>query len=73
MAAGCKLVMTFLDSTGTERDFSFNYAKSDASNANIKALAQGIVTNGSIFTHVPVTAKRAKLVVVSETDIPVTD
>ena len=60
MASGCKLVITFIDTTSMERDFTFNYAKSSATVENIKALAQGIITNGSIFEHVPVSAKIAK-------------
>ena len=71
--AGCKLVMTFVDANGANRDFTFNYAKSNASTANVKALANGIITNGSIFENVPVSVKTAKLVVTSETNIPVTD
>ena len=71
--AGCKLVITFVDADSANRDFAFNYAKSNATTANIKALAQGIITNGSIFENVPVSATTAKLVVTSETNIPVTD
>ena len=73
MASGCKLVITFIDTTSMERDFTFNYAKSSATVENIKALAQGIITNGSIFENVPVSAKIAKLVVTSETTIDVAD
>ena len=73
MASGCKLVMTFVDANGTNRDFVFNYAKSSATVENIKALAQGIITNGSIFENVPVSAKSAKLLVTSETTIDVAD
>ena len=71
--ADCKLVITFVDADNANRDFTFNYAKSNASTANIKALANGLITNGSIFEHVPVTAKTAKLVVTNETTIDVTD
>lgn len=73
MAVGTKLIITFLDASSTERNFTFNYAKSNATTQNIKALAQGLITNGSIFTNVPVTAKSAKLVVSTETDIDISD
>ena len=73
MAAGCKLVITFIDTTSTERDFVFNYAKSSATPTQIKAVAQGLIENGSIFENVPVSAKSAKLVVTSETTIDVAD
>ena len=73
MAAGTKLVMTFLDGLNEERNFSFSYAKASASAANIKALAGLIITNGSIFQHVPVTAKSAKLVTTTETGIDISD
>ena len=73
MAAGTKLVITFVDADSANRNFSFNYAKSGATTANIKALANGIVANGSIFEHVPVTPKSAKLVTTTEANVDITD
>ena len=71
MAAGTTLVITFLDGYSTERNFSFKYAKPAATAANIKTLAQTIIANGSIFAHIPVTAKSAKLVTTTETDVDI--
>ena len=71
MAAGTTLVITFLDGYGTERNFSFRYAKANATASQIKQAAQAIITNGSIFTHVPVTAKSAKLVTATETTVDI--
>ena len=73
MAAGSTLVITFVDAYSTERNFSFKYAKPAATAANIRLAAQTIIANGSIFTHVPVTAKSAKLVTTTETDVDISE
>ena len=73
MAAGTTLVLTFIDDIGAERDFIFRYAKPAATAANIRLAAQTIIANGSIFTHVPVTAKSAKLVTTTETDVDISE
>ena len=66
MAESTKLVFGFETSTGKSMTLSYNYAKPAASAANVKALANGIIANGSIFANVPVTAKSAKNVTTSE-------
>ncbi len=73
MAAGTKLVITFLDTTGTERIFSFRYAKMNATDAQVKTLVQTIIANGSIFTHVPVKAKSAILATTTETTMDISE
>ena len=64
---GSRLVLTFgtSDSTTTH---SFSYANADATAANVKALANGIIANGSIYAKIPLTAKSAKIVTTTETD-----
>ena len=73
MAAGTKLVLTFLDSIGAKRDFTFKYARANATAAHIKTLAQTIIANGSIFTNIPVTARKAVLETTTETDVDISE
>ena len=67
-----RLVMAF---TGTDGDasFSYNYAKPNASTADIKTLVTGMITNGDIFANPAVAAKSAKIVTTSETVIDLSD
>ena len=73
MAAGTKLVLTFIDDIGAERDFIFSYARANATAAHIKTLAQTIIANGSIFTHIPVRAKKASLLTTTETEVDISE
>ena len=66
MAAGTKLVCTFGTSNGGTEIFTFNYADAGATAANIKALMNAIITNGSIFAKVPTVIRDAKTVTTSE-------
>ncbi len=68
MASGVKLVLRFKTSNDKNVIFSFNYAKSSATTAQVKNLMNGIITNGSIFTNVPVTAVSATQVVTEENE-----
>ena len=61
--------MTFAGSNGAEHSMTYNYADAEAPVSDIKALVNGIVANGSIFTNVPVTAKGAKIVTTTETEV----
>lgn len=67
MAEGTKLVLAFETSAGKTMSLTFNYAKPSATSTQIKALMNGIVSNGSIYENVPVAAKSAKSVTTSET------
>lgn len=73
MAAGTTLVITFVDGNSKERNFSFKYAKPAVTDAQAKTLVQTIIANGSIFTHIPVTAKSAKLVTTTETAMDISE
>ena len=68
MASGVKLVLGFKTSNDKNVIFSFNYAKPSATAAQVKNLMNGIITNGSIFTNVPVTAVSATQVVTEENE-----
>ncbi len=61
-----KLVLTFAGSNGTITTHSYNYANPDAAAANVKALVNGIIANGSIYANVPQIAKSAKTVTTTE-------
>jgi hypothetical protein len=61
-------VIEFATATGETTSLSYNYIKPEASTAAVKALAGGIITNGSIFANVPVLTKSVKLVTTTETE-----
>lgn len=63
-----KLVLEFYDSNDEAFSQTYNYASQSATTANVKALMNAIVTNGSIFDKVPESQKSAKLVVTTETE-----
>ena len=63
-----RLALQFYDSASNVINFSYNYANQSATTANVKALMSGIVSNGSIFSRVPVSQKSAKLLITNETE-----
>lgn len=65
MAAGTRLEITF-DTMGGSKTASFAYAKPGATETAVKALAQAIIANGSIFQNPPIRATAAKTVTTSE-------
>lgn len=68
-ATSTELKLYFLKSNGNEMSMTVKYARQDASNANIKALMQGIIANGAIFENTPVALKAAKIVTTETTDV----
>ena len=62
-----KLVMEFATAYGETATLSYNYAKVNASEQSVRALASGIIANGSIFAKVPTATKSAKIVTTTET------
>ena len=74
MAVTTKLVVEFTDAAGKSHSFSYNYIEpTAATQTRIKNLMNGIITNGSIFEHVPVEKKSAKLVTTTQTAVDVDD
>ena len=67
MALGTKFIATFLDANGDDVVFVFDYADRSADETDVKNFMAGVITNGSIFQNVPVTAKSAKMVTTTET------
>ena len=70
--ATSKLVLEFEGTKGDVK-FSYNYADPDVTLARVKALTQGLITNGSIFANQPLTAKSAKIVTTTETDYDISN
>lgn len=65
MASGVKIVFTMGTPNG-DKTFSYSDAKSSATITQVKAFAQALVTNGSIFENVPSEVKAAKLITTTE-------
>ena len=68
MATGTRLELEFADNNNNSIFFTINYAKSNATTENVKALINAIINNGDIFALVPVTAKSAKIITTTEND-----
>lgn len=66
MAAGTKLVITCNKTGGGTTTFSYNYAKSNASTANVTALCQFLINNKQYFQADLDSIKEAKTVTTSE-------
>ena len=71
MANSMKLVMTLKCEDGKEHDFSWKYAQEAPRTSDANALAQALITNGSIFENVPVEATAAKVVITTEEEIDI--
>lgn len=66
-----KLVLKFADAESKEISHSFSNADKNAQPTNVKALANGMVANGDIYTRVPVTVKSASIVTTTTTPIDI--
>lgn len=67
MASTTKLQLVFETSSGS-KTWSFNYAKTSATLANVKALGAAMIANGSIYEAPPLVFKSAKQVTTTETE-----
>lgn len=65
MAAGTSLKMKF-DTMSGSKTWTFKYAKSGATLANIKALGAAMIANGTILENQPVRLTDARTVTTSE-------
>lgn len=68
MASGTRLKFVFDTADGTTTH-NINYANADATSTNINAAAQAFITNGSMFTKVPLSIKSATMITTTETDV----
>lgn len=65
MAGGTNLKLKF-DTMSGSKTWTFKYAKPSAGSANVKALAQAMITNGSIYDTVPIAIREIKEVTTTE-------
>lgn len=66
MAASYRLSMVFNTSSG-DKTFSYNYADPEMEASTVKAAANAIIENGSIFENVP-TALKSAYITMTEKD-----
>lgn len=69
MATSTKLKMDFAKSNGDDMSITYNYIKNNVSNANVKALMEGMITNGAIYEKVPAIIKSATIITTEETAV----
>lgn len=73
MASGVQLVLGFETRTGSNMVLTFDHANPSATTAQVKALMNGIIANGSIFANVPTKIKSAKQITMSESNYDLSD
>ena len=73
MADSMKLVMTFECTDGKEHNFNWKNSLEYPDDTNVKALANVMITNGSIFKYVPSKITSAKTVITTENGIDISD
>lgn len=61
MSSTVRLVLT-MESSGTDRNFSYNYADAETTTTQVKALGAALIDNGSFFEYPPTALKAAKLI-----------
>ena len=71
MASGTKLHLVFGTNSASKATFNYNYADREVTTATVRALMNGMITNGSIFENVPTAIESAKLVTTAETTLQV--
>jgi len=62
MATSTRLSLDFSDSHGNLINMTYSNAKNNVTDAQVKALMQGIIANGSIFADIPVTIREAHVI-----------
>ena len=73
MASGTRLDLTFVNDNGNSVTYKYNYINSEVDSLSVKALMQGMITNGSVFTNPLVTKKSATIITNRETAINIED
>lgn len=69
-----RLTTEFKDENGNDMSMSFNYAKEDVADATVKALMDGMIENGDIFSkNVPYEKVRAYLTKTERKELDVED
>lgn len=62
-----KIVITFATDNG-DKNFTYNHASTEATSTQVKTFITAMITNGSIFQNVPLSAKAAKIVTTTENE-----
>lgn len=70
MAASYKLSLVFNTEDGTTTH-SYNYANPSVTSSTVSALANGTITNGSIFAKVPLSVKEAYITTTEKTEFTI--
>ena len=68
-----KLILTFADANGSNVKMSYSHANAEVEASDVRTAVQTIITNGSIFSAVPVSAKSATLSVTTDTEIALSE
>ena len=68
-----KLSLGFHDASNNSFTLNYAYAKSDVSSSVVRALMNGIISNGDMFMTQPTTKTGAKLITTTTTDLDVED
>lgn len=71
MAEGTRLQIKFETMAGL-KTWNINYAKPSMNTADVKALMNGMIQNGSIFEYPPIRAYSAKTITTSENEFDLT-
>ena len=71
MSVSTKLILKFGITGDKTSTMSYKYAKPSVTEAQANALAQGIITNGSIFKKVPLSIKAIQVVATDTTDFDI--
>ncbi len=73
VSTSSKLVISFVDEEDKNFNVSFANAKADATAAQVKNLADTMLSNAEIFQRPMVSKSGAKMVTTTETDIEIND
>lgn len=73
MAQTIKLYTQFNISSNKTVNWSWNYAKPSITESQVRSFMTSLITNGSIFKKVPLTAKKAYLRVTEDTEFDLED
>ena len=68
-----KLSLSFHDANDNSLTFNYSHAKDDVSSSTVRALMNGMITNGDMFVTPPVSIAGAKVITTTTTDLDVED
>ena len=71
MTESSKLKLVFKNAGGEDVNFTFSSADKNVESSDVRALMNGMITNGTIYTNVPVAISSATMITTTETEINV--